>query len=166
MRVAIFPFVLTVLTCLGLVSFPTITHADDAPTLQVLEQVGGIQATHDFSLSNLQALGQDRFVTSTIWTDGEVAFEGVYATTVLKHLGIETGTLEIVAANDYFVEIPVADLLNSEALIAYTMNGEAMSTRDKGPLWLVYPFDSDVSYQSETYYARSIWQINKIRVLP
>jgi hypothetical protein len=37
-----------------------------------------------------------------------------------------------------------------------------MSVRDKGPLWLIYPYDSKAEYQSETIYSRSIWQLVKI----
>jgi hypothetical protein len=31
--------------------------------------------------------------------------------------------------------------------------------RDKGPLWVVYPYDSKPDYQSELIYVRSIWQL-------
>ena len=40
-----------------------------------------------------------------------------------------------------------------------------MSLRDKGPLWIVYPFDSNPSYSTEVTYARSIWQLDRIEVL-
>ncbi|MEC8574513.1 MAG: oxidoreductase, partial [Pseudomonadota bacterium] len=39
-----------------------------------------------------------------------------------------------------------------------------MSLRDKGPLWIVYPFDSDPAYQTEAIYSRSIWQLEEITV--
>jgi hypothetical protein len=34
--------------------------------------------------------------------------------------------------------------------------------RDKGPLWLVYPYDSVSAYQTEVIYARSIWQVKQM----
>jgi hypothetical protein len=37
-----------------------------------------------------------------------------------------------------------------------------MSMRNKGPLWLVYPYDSNVALQTEAVYARSIWQLVRI----
>ena len=40
-----------------------------------------------------------------------------------------------------------------------------MTLRDKGPLWLVYPYDADTAYQSEVIYARSVWQLDRIEVL-
>ena len=51
-------------------------------------------------------------------------------------------------------------------IIAYMMNGEEMSVRNKGPLWLVYPYDLNHEYRSEVIYSRSIWQLDRIDVLP
>ena len=41
-----------------------------------------------------------------------------------------------------------------------------MTVRDKGPFWIIYPFDSNPDYQSEVIYSRSIWQLNRLEVLP
>ncbi len=166
MRAAFIPFVLMALISFAMSMLPLRAIAGDAAILQIITQADGAEIVRDVSLSDLQDIGQDGFVTSTIWTDGDIEFQGVTATALLHHLGIASGALELIAANDYFVEIPVGELQNNEALIAYKMNGMPMSTRDKGPFWLVYPYDSDVRYQSETYYARSIWQINRIKVIP
>lgn len=144
----------------------TATLAEDQAVLSVLTTVDGLNVTHNLDMEQLQELDSTSFVTSTIWTDGEVTFEGVDLDVLLEHLELEDGALELIASNDYFVEIPVADLLGSEALLAYHKDGAPMSRRNKGPLWLVYPYDSDVKYQSETYYARSIWQVVKIKVIP
>jgi hypothetical protein len=45
------------------------------------------------------------------------------------------------------------------------MDDRPMSVRDKGPLWVVYPFDDVPAYQSETIYSRSIWQLDRIEVV-
>ena len=44
------------------------------------------------------------------------------------------------------------------------MNGEIMSLRDKGPLWVIYPYDQNAAYRSEVTYSRSIWQLDRIEV--
>jgi hypothetical protein len=31
-------------------------------------------------------------------------------------------------------------------------------------LWIVYPYDRSPDYQSETIYARSIWQLRRIHL--
>ena len=50
------------------------------------------------------------------------------------------------------------------ALLAFERNGKPMSVREKGPLWIVYPYDSDAKFQSEVYYSRSIWQLDRLAV--
>jgi hypothetical protein len=37
-----------------------------------------------------------------------------------------------------------------------------MSLREKGPLWVIYPYDSDPAYRTEETYSRSIWQLNRL----
>ena len=48
--------------------------------------------------------------------------------------------------------------------MAFLNNGEPMSIRDKGPLWIIYPFDDNPDYQTEVIYSRSIWQLDQIHV--
>jgi hypothetical protein len=45
------------------------------------------------------------------------------------------------------------------------MDGNAMSVRDKGPLWVIYPYDSDAAYRTEVIYSRSIWQLDRLEVV-
>ena len=40
----------------------------------------------------------------------------------------------------------------------------AMPVRDKGPLFIIYPFDSSAELRSEPYYSRSAWQLRTIEV--
>jgi hypothetical protein len=49
-------------------------------------------------------------------------------------------------------------------ILAIKRNGEYMSVRDKGPLFVIYPYDSSPDLKSQTYYARSAWQVAKIDV--
>lgn len=141
-------------------------QADDHPVLDVSTTVNGIEVHNAYTMTDLREFTPTRFVTTTIWTEGEVEFEGVAVDLLLDRLNITHGTLELIAANDYFVQVSVDDLRGTEALLAYSQNDAPMSTRDKGPLWLVFPYDSDVSFQSETFYSRSIWQLRKIKLLP
>jgi hypothetical protein len=39
-----------------------------------------------------------------------------------------------------------------------------MPIRDKGPLFIVYPFDSDPRLQTEQYYGRAVWQLKELNV--
>ncbi|SLN37392.1 Oxidoreductase molybdopterin binding domain protein [Roseovarius albus] len=119
---------------------------------------------HSFSMSDLEALPRSSVTTSTIWTEGEQTFTGVSVQSLLEHLNVQTGQLELIAQNEYSIEAPVEDFYQDAALLAYNRNGESMSLREYGPLWLVYDYDSDAKYRTEFYYLRSIWQLHKIEI--
>ncbi len=114
-----------------------------------------------FDRAMLKELPQTSFTTTTIWTDGEHRFTGVQLADLLEAVDAEGDTLRAAALNDYEITMSVDEAMDG-ALIAYAINGEPMSVREKGPLWIVYPYDSDIAYQTETIYARSIWQLDRI----
>ena len=119
-----------------------------------------------FDQAMLAALPQVTITTTTIWTDGPQEFTGVPVSALLAATGLQGGTLVAMAANDYLIGLPVAELTDQAPIIAYLRNGKPMTTRDKGPLWIVYPYDSDPAYRTEVVYARSIWQLDRIEVQP
>lgn len=116
-------------------------------------------------LAMLEAMGSTKIQTTTIWTEGVQMFEGVSLHELVEQLRIEGETLSAVAINDYAVEIPLSDAVEGGPIIAYKLNGETMSIRDKGPLWIVYPYDADPAFQTEVIYSRSIWQLDRLDVV-
>jgi hypothetical protein len=135
----------------------------------VLEVMGNIQTTNTaegamFDMDMLRALPRTQFTTSTIWTEGDITFEGVELSVILDLVGAQGAELSAVALNDYAVSIPSADAVPGGPIIAYSMNGEPMSRRDKGPLWIVYPYDVNPDYRTKVFYSRSIWQLLKLQV--
>ncbi len=116
-------------------------------------------------LAMLEQLGARSFETTTIWTDGPQQFDGVSLATLIDALGMQGDALRATAINDYSVTIPLEDISDEGAMIAFRMNGAPMSVRDKGPLWIVYPYDSDPRFQTEIIYSRSIWQLDRLEVL-
>lgn len=143
----------------------------DKPTGDVVLVVrGAISNTNEndearFDLDMLKALPRTGFETTTIWTEGKHLFEGVSLKDLLQAVGARGRVLETAAINDYVVEVPVSDAVQGGPIIAYAMNGEPMSVREKGPLWLVYPYDAKAEYRSEITYSRSIWQLVAVDVL-
>ena len=120
----------------------------------------------EFDLAMLHALDATSFDTSSIWTDGIHRYTGVSLYHLAAYLGIGADALlKCAAINDYVIDVPVSDAVARGPIIAYAMDGAAMSVREKGPLWLLYPFDSQPDYQSEVIYARSIWQLDRIEVI-
>lgn len=118
-----------------------------------------------FDLAMLQALDNTSFSTSSIWTDGVHQFTGVSLQRLAAYLGVEEGAvLKCAAINDYVIDVPVSDAVAGGPIIAYAMDGAPMSVRERGPLWILYPFDSNPAYRSEIIYTRSIWQLDRIEV--
>ena len=72
--------------------------------------------------------------------------------------------MTVIALNDYSTEIPIKDFADYNVIIALKRDGEYMSVRDKGPLFIIYPFDAKPELKSQTYYGRSAWQVAKIIV--
>ena len=132
---------------------------------EIVLTVTGTAEPAEFTMAELQAMPATSFETTTIWTEGAQSFTGVSLHSFLAGLGVEGGTLNAAAINDYVVEIPVADAVAGGPIIAYARNGEVMNVRNNGPLWIVYPYDSNADYQSEVIYARSIWQLVRIDVV-
>ncbi|QLQ19903.1 MAG: molybdopterin-dependent oxidoreductase [Exiguobacterium profundum] len=137
----------------------------------VLKVEGAVAETNQpaaaaFDLAMLQAMDPVTITTSTIWTEGAQTFTGVPLKTLLDCLGASDKAVEAKALNDYFTEIPAEDIVENGPLVAYAQNGHLLSVRDKGPLWIVYPYDADGRWRSEVIYARSIWQLTTLTVLP
>ena len=40
-----------------------------------------------------------------------------------------------------------------------------ITVREKGPLFMIYPFDSDAALRNPLYYSRAVWQLKSIDVL-
>ena len=156
------------ITTLGLA--PALASALDAPTGDVVltitgnitEKNNGDQA--DFDIAMLEALGTETFDTTTQWTEGTATFMGPTLKAVLEAVGAGSTQLQATALNDYSIEMDAGTDGFPGPVIATKMNGEAMSVRSKGPLWLVYPYDLDPKFQSEVVFSNSIWQLRSLQV--
>jgi hypothetical protein len=121
--------------------------------------------TVELGLADLRAMPVRAISTATIWTEGVQTFTGVPLAALLAALDIPPTALRLRAINDYSVEVPVEDILADAPIVAYLRQGRPMALRDKGPLWLIYPYDSGPEWRSEGIYTRSIWQLDRIEVL-
>ncbi len=143
-----------------------------APTGEVILTVTGAIENKNagdsatFDLAMLQAMDPITVTTSTIWTDGVQEFRGVPLVRLMQALGAQGANISASALNDYTVTIPMTDAVEGGAVLAFEANGAPLSVRDKGPLWVIYPYDQSKDYQSEVIYARSIWQVAKIDITP
>lgn len=136
--------------------------------LSISGQVSRVNAANraDFDIEMLAALPQRQLATHTPWHAGLQTFTGPLLRDVLAQAGAHGAKLVAVALNDYRCEIPFDDAVHFDVIVARLHNGEPMRVRDKGPLFIVYPFDSDAQLRSDRYYARSAWQLRSLLVQP
>jgi len=159
----------------ALVAFVGVIGAAYAATLAapteraVLTITGKIAVTNkdntaQFDRPMLESLGMVAVETTTPWHEGKVKFEGIPVDKLMKQVGATGDRVVVTALNDYTTEIPMEDFAKYKVILAIKRNGEYMPVRDKGPLFIIYPYDSDPELKSQTYYARSAWQVAKIDV--
>jgi len=118
-----------------------------------------------FDEAMLAALPQRRIETSTPWTDGKKLFEGVLLADLLDLVGVgDAQTFRAIALNEYEIVTPISEAIEHGALLAMRMDGKPLTRRDKGPIWIVYPRDSNSSIQDERHDARWAWQLLRIEV--
>jgi hypothetical protein len=117
----------------------------------------------EFDLAMLEALPVSRFTTATRWRPAPAAYAGPSLAAVLKAVGAKKGkTLRLIALDKYEVAVPFDDAAKFGPLLAISIDGKRLSVSDLGPIWMIYPFDGKPELKNETYYGRSIWQLQRI----
>lgn len=120
--------------------------------------------TAAFDMAMIEALPQHSFTTRTPWYDRPVKFTGPLLSDVLDAVQASGATISAVAINDYKITIPADDTRKFKVVMARLIDDKPISVRDKGPLFIVYPFDSAAELRSSTYYERSIWQLKAMEI--
>lgn len=117
-----------------------------------------------FDDAMLSALPQISFVTETPWSKGPVKFTGPLLSDVLKAVNASGSNLKAIAINDYKINIPMEDAKKYGVILARQMDGKLLTIRDKGPLFVMYPFEQFPEIKTSIYYSRCIWQLQAIAV--
>lgn len=123
---------------------------------------GGAPA--EFTLDGLERLGTVELETETPFTPGPVRFTGVPLRTLLEAVGARGDSIRATALNDYAVDLPLDETNRRHALLATRIDGKPMPVRDKGPVWIVFPWRTNPEFGSPLHAARSIWQLRSIEV--
>ncbi len=138
----------------------------DKPILTITGKISvtNRDGTAQFDRKMLEALGETAFSTSTPWDKAPVKFEGVPLAKLMETVGAKGDSLVAIALNDYSSELPMGDLKKFGPILALKRDGEYMTVRTKGPLFIIYPFDSDPELKAQKYYGRSVWQVARIEI--
>lgn len=146
-------------------------HALDRPKSRVVLTLTGrlgirnADKVAEFDMDMLAALPQHSFSTKTPWYPQARKFTGPLLRDVLAAVDAQGKKLRVVALNDYKVDLPAGDAAQFDLVLARLMDDKPMPVRDKGPLFLIYPFDSREELRNERYYSRAAWQLKTIDIL-
>lgn len=140
------------------------------PTGKVLLTMSGkIENTNEngkavFDIATLEKLGVVNFQTTSPWYNGRTTFTGISMQKLMDYVGAKGTVVKVTALNDYTTVIPLSDFKNYNVILAFKINGEYMRVRDKGPFFIVYPYDSLPELNNQIYYSRSAWQVSRMSI--
>jgi len=88
---------------------------------------------------------------------------------VLGAIGIDDASQAVTiltkALDNYAVEIAVSDFFQYDAILAMTMNGQKLTRRDKGPIWIIYPSLDHPKFNEEGNHFKWVWQLFEMEVI-
>lgn len=119
---------------------------------------GRVQLTR----AEFEALPQHELKTETPWTEGTHVYRGVLLRDLIARFSLPGETLKAVAVNDYWAAVPVNDALKYPVLLASRQDGQPLTLRSKGPLWIVYPLSAHPELDKELYHSRMVWQLTRL----
>lgn len=138
------------------------------PNLCAAQDILSIEASgksESFSFEELLAMPQSTVVTNNDYLDHATTFTGPSLREILERYDVSRdATLTMTALNDFASKIPASDAFDYDVILALLLDGEPMSIREKGPIWVIYPMDDNVELQDDVYNGRLVWQLKNITV--
>ena len=145
-------------------------NALEAPKGKVVLTVSGTLSKPNhgkdatFSMEMLEKLPQKSFSTKTPWYPKAVTFTGPLLRDVLAAAGASGKQISARALDDYKTLLPMSDAQNFDVILARQIDGKNLTIREKGPLFIVFPYDSKPELQGQVYLDRSAWQLKSLTI--
>lgn len=133
-------------------------------TISGLISETNVEDRAEFDRDMLLDIGMVEFKTTTPWTEGDVTFSGVLLAQLLDRVGPSGSFVHAIAANDYEANIPITILRDEGAIIAMQMNGEALTLRNKGPLWIIFPWSDKPDLDRVEIHNYAVWQLLSMQI--
>ncbi|WP_138935054.1 molybdopterin-dependent oxidoreductase [Roseovarius arcticus] len=138
-------------------ALPTVSYAEGLLTVTT------DGASESLSLDDLLAMPQSTVTTKNDYVDDTTEFSGPALKDLLVRYDIGPDeTLTLRAINDFSVSVPAADAYQYNVILALFSNGEKLTSRDKGPIWVIYPMSDHEELRDDIYNSRIIWQLTSI----
>jgi hypothetical protein len=141
------------------------------PTGDVILTATGNIGTHnngdkiEMDRAAIESVGLVEYKVRDPFELNDVVFRGVLMSDLLSvwQVPASATNLEMIALNDYVVEVPISDIRQWPVLYAMQADGQYMEVASRGPAMLVYPYDN-FEFDQQIYNDRWIWQIKSVNV--
>lgn len=147
-------------------SLPVPASAQASASLTVSGKIGEGGPTRSvvLDLAALERLPQHSFSTNSPWTKRPHKYTGPLLRDVLALVKSSGTQIHAIALNEYKVTIPVEDARRFDMILAHRIDDKPIPIRERGPFFVIYPFDQRPELQGVDYYNRSIWQLKSILI--
>ncbi|WP_444676950.1 molybdopterin-dependent oxidoreductase [Halomonas sp. E19] len=112
----------------------------------------------------MMMLAPTEVVTHTPWTEGAGHFEGPLFRAVLEAAGVQADEVRVSSLDGFGATVPVAELHDYSVILAVLRDGEPLTVRDLGPVFVLYPFDDHPELLTQAVRFRSVWHASEIHV--
>ena len=135
----------------------------------ILEVNGATQHTNNassvhFDRAMINALPTSEIITSNHVSDTPTIYTGPKLSLILDRLGIIGNIVRVTALDDYTAVLSRSDIQKYGVLLATHENGHQLTLDDRGPFFIVFPFDDFNELKKDIYYTMSVWQVMSIDV--
>lgn len=115
--------------------------------------------------TDYRAIGEQEISTKVLTLGEEKRrVSGILGRDFLAYVKSKGKSINILAHDGYTMKVPVSDLLTYDVILANRIDGNALSIRNGGPVWLIYPVSDHRELDDTIYESRSVWQIKQITV--
>lgn len=143
------------------------SNAND-PVVLVVTGKHGVETQQEpleIKFSELEGLPSETITTTTPWTEGKVTWEGVRISALMEYLKTPSVRFQASALDGYEILFEGVDIEKYPVIIAYKKDGEYMSVRKLGPLWIMFPFDDHEELSPAKFRNLAVWQLTSIEIL-
>jgi hypothetical protein len=102
--------------------------------------------------------------TQNPWEEGAATYEGVLLRDLLKFVEANGTVLTDCRPQRLQRRHDVADAETIDVILAFKRNGKYMPVREKGPLFVVFPFSDQPALKVQQRFEQSVWQVSRITV--
>jgi len=162
-----------ILILASLLWFAMCSHANELPPVTgdiLLTIEGNLSKSNSGSslqidLAMLESLPAVSFKTETPWTEGITEWEGVRLKDFMEFIGAGSERFLASALDEYEIVFENVNIDKYPVILAYKKDGEYMTVRSLGPLWIMFPYADFPELDVQFNRTLSVWQLVKMEIL-